>query len=94
MTAYVAAHPKDSLGVHGYDLAEFGLDAGPARGALLGLHRTLRDRPSPTVESERYVARGRRFVDRDPLLVRLAQQPEPQEPRERVTQEHEAAGRR
>jgi hypothetical protein len=27
MTAYVAAHPKDGLGVHGYDLAEFGLDA-------------------------------------------------------------------
>ena len=27
MTAYVAAHPKDSMGVHGYDLAEFGLDA-------------------------------------------------------------------
>jgi hypothetical protein len=27
MTAYVAAHPKDSLGVHGYDLTEFGLDA-------------------------------------------------------------------
>ena len=26
MTAYVAAHPKNSLGVHGYDLAEFGLD--------------------------------------------------------------------
>ena len=27
MTAYVAAHPKDGMGVHGYDLAEFGLDA-------------------------------------------------------------------
>ena len=27
MTAYVAAHPKNSLGVHGYDLAEFGLDS-------------------------------------------------------------------
>jgi hypothetical protein len=26
MTAYVAAHPKDSLGVHGYDLTELGLD--------------------------------------------------------------------
>jgi Sulfotransferase family len=26
ITAYVAAHPKNSLGVHGYDLAEFGLD--------------------------------------------------------------------
>lgn len=26
MAQYVAAHPKDSLGVHGYDLAEFGLD--------------------------------------------------------------------
>jgi hypothetical protein len=26
MAAYVAAHPKDGLGVHGYDLAEFGLD--------------------------------------------------------------------
>ena len=26
LTEYVAAHPKDSLGVHGYDLAEFGLD--------------------------------------------------------------------
>ena len=26
MTAYVAAHPKDGLGVHGYDLTEFGLD--------------------------------------------------------------------
>jgi hypothetical protein len=28
MAAYVAAHPKDSLGVHGYDLAEYGLDRG------------------------------------------------------------------
>ena len=27
MTAYVAAHPKDGMGVHGYDLTEFGLDA-------------------------------------------------------------------
>ena len=27
MSAYAAAHPKDSMGVHGYDLAEFGLDA-------------------------------------------------------------------
>ena len=27
MRAYVDAHPKDSLGVHGYDLSEFGLDA-------------------------------------------------------------------
>jgi Sulfotransferase family len=27
MTAYVAAHPKNKLGVHGYDLAEFGLVA-------------------------------------------------------------------
>jgi hypothetical protein len=27
MTAYVAAHPKDGMGVHGYDLDEFGLDA-------------------------------------------------------------------
>jgi len=27
MAAYVAAHPKDGMGVHGYDLAEFGLDA-------------------------------------------------------------------
>jgi sulfotransferase family protein len=26
MSAYVAAHPKRELGVHGYDLAEFGLD--------------------------------------------------------------------
>jgi hypothetical protein len=26
MDAYVAAHPKDGLGVHGYDLTEFGLD--------------------------------------------------------------------
>jgi hypothetical protein len=26
MTAYVAAHPKGSLGVHGYDLAEYGLN--------------------------------------------------------------------
>jgi hypothetical protein len=26
MTEYVAAHPKNSLGVHGYGLAEFGLD--------------------------------------------------------------------
>jgi hypothetical protein len=26
MTSYVAAHPKDGLGVHGYDLGEFGLD--------------------------------------------------------------------
>jgi hypothetical protein len=26
MSAYVAAHPKDSLGVHAYDLGEFGLD--------------------------------------------------------------------
>lgn len=27
MGSYAAAHPKNSLGVHGYDLAEFGLDA-------------------------------------------------------------------
>ncbi len=27
MATYVAAHPKDSLGVHRYDLSEFGLDA-------------------------------------------------------------------
>jgi len=27
MTAYVAAHPKNRLGVHGYDLSEFGLDS-------------------------------------------------------------------
>jgi hypothetical protein len=26
MSAYAAAHPKDALGVHDYDLAEFGLD--------------------------------------------------------------------
>jgi hypothetical protein len=26
VTGYVAAHPKNSLGVHGYDLGEFGLD--------------------------------------------------------------------
>ena len=26
MTTYVAAHPKDKLGVHEYDLGEFGLD--------------------------------------------------------------------
>jgi hypothetical protein len=31
MTTYVAAHPKDSLGVHGYDLAEFGLGAAELR---------------------------------------------------------------
>ncbi len=28
MAAYAAAHPKNALGVHDYDLAEFGLDAG------------------------------------------------------------------
>jgi hypothetical protein len=28
ITAYAEAHPKDQLGVHRYDLAEFGLDAG------------------------------------------------------------------
>jgi len=27
MAAYAAAHPKDALGVHEYDLSEFGLDA-------------------------------------------------------------------
>ncbi len=26
MAEYVAAHPKDSMGVHGYDLSEYGLD--------------------------------------------------------------------
>ena len=31
LTEYVAAHPKDSLGVHGYDLAEFGLDPAQLR---------------------------------------------------------------
>lgn len=36
MTAYVAAHPKDSLGVHGYDLAAFGLDAGNLRERFSG----------------------------------------------------------
>jgi hypothetical protein len=28
VAAYVSAHPKGKLGTHGYDLAEFGLDAG------------------------------------------------------------------
>ena len=28
IAAYVAAHPKGQFGAHGYDLAEFGLDAG------------------------------------------------------------------
>jgi hypothetical protein len=36
MTQYVAAHPKDGLGVHGYDLAEFGLDAGSLRERFSG----------------------------------------------------------
>jgi hypothetical protein len=31
MDAYVAAHPKGEFGVHRYDLAEFGLDAGALR---------------------------------------------------------------
>jgi hypothetical protein len=31
MTAYVTAHPKDGMGVHGYDLGEFGLDAAQLR---------------------------------------------------------------
>ena len=36
MTEYAAAHPKDGLGVHGYDLAEFGLDAGRLRERFSG----------------------------------------------------------
>jgi hypothetical protein len=36
MTQYVAAHPKDGLGVHGYDLAEFGLDAAGLRERFSG----------------------------------------------------------
>jgi hypothetical protein len=31
ITAYVDAHPKNKLGVHRYDLSEFGLDAGEIR---------------------------------------------------------------
>ena len=57
MTAYVAAHPKDSLGVHGYDLAEFGLDAARARRALRGLRRPLRRRARASARAERYSAR-------------------------------------
>jgi len=36
MTAYVAAHSKDSAGVHRYDLAEFGLDAAQLRERFAG----------------------------------------------------------
>ena len=36
MTAYAAANPKDSLGVHGYTLAEYGLDAGEIRERFAG----------------------------------------------------------
>ncbi len=31
MTAHVASHPKGRFGAHGYDLAEYGLDADALR---------------------------------------------------------------
>jgi hypothetical protein len=36
MTAYVAAHPKNSLGVHGYDVSQFGLDPAELRERFSG----------------------------------------------------------
>jgi hypothetical protein len=49
MTAYVAAHPKDGLGVHGYDLTEFGLDASELAGRFSGYvdrYRVPTNRPA------------------------------------------------
>ena len=37
IAAYLNAHPRGKFGVHGYDLAEFGLDAGELA-ALRGIH--------------------------------------------------------
>ncbi len=36
VTAYVAAHPKDGLGAHRYDLSDFGLDASEIRERFAG----------------------------------------------------------
>src|SRR5262249_33677720 len=36
IAAYVTAHPKTEYGTHGYDLAEFGLDAGELAGRFAG----------------------------------------------------------
>ncbi len=36
IAAYVTAHPKTEFGTHGYDLAEFGLDAGELAGRFAG----------------------------------------------------------
>ena len=49
MSAYVAAHPKDGMGVHGYDLAEFGLDAAQLAERFsdyVGRYRVLSNRPA------------------------------------------------
>ena len=91
MTAYVAAHPKDSLGVHGYDLAEFGLDGAQLAERFSG-YVDRYDVPTERTALSRISRPLSRLVDRHALLVDLAQQPEPQEPRERVAQEQEAAG--
>ena len=86
MSEFVAAHPKHELGVHSYDLAEFGLDRGDRR-TVLRLQRPVRRVERLTVGTG-----GRGFVDCGALLVDLAEEPEAEEPRERVAQEEEATG--
>jgi len=45
MTEYAAAHPKGSLGVHGYTLADYGLDAAEIRDRFADyVNRYVRDR--------------------------------------------------
>ena len=50
LTGYVAAHPKDHLGVHGYDLAEFGLDGAQLAARFAGYvdrYDIPEERPAP-----------------------------------------------
>lgn len=47
MAAYVAAHPKNQLGVHGYDLADFGLVAAQLAERFSGYVRRYDVAPEP-----------------------------------------------
>jgi len=47
VAAYVAAHPKNQLGVHGYDLADFGLVAAQLAERFSGYVRRYDVAPEP-----------------------------------------------
>jgi hypothetical protein len=55
IAAYGNAHPKGKFGTHGYDLAEFGLDAGELAERFAGYV----DRYDVAVESNSFTPRGR-----------------------------------